>query len=214
MQLRMQMSRGQWAILIAIALLVQIPFVIRFLRPHQLITASVPFADDFERTEIGPNYVTGGGFWRIVDGTLQSPGVKNNPLWLNAALPDEVAIEFDVWSNSKDGDIKCELFGNGWEHASGYVVVLGGWSNKTSIIARLDEHGRDRVTETSFKVKKGQRYHLRIERRAGQLDVLVDAQKRLSFKDEKPLRGPGNDRFGFSSWDSELFFDNLEIAPL
>lgn len=214
MQLRLQMGKGQWALLIAIALLIQLPFAIRLLRPQQAITASIPFEDDFERAEIGPHYFTGGGFWRIVDGALQSPGVKNNPLWLNAALPDDVAVEFDVKSNAKDGDIKCEIYGNGWDHASGYVLVLGGWSNKTSIIARLDEHGRDRVAERSFKVKRGQTYHFRIERRGGQLDWFVDGQKLLSFADKAPLRGPGNDRFGFSSWDSELFFDNLEIAPL
>ncbi len=214
MRVRWKMGWKRWAILIAIALLAQVPFVVRLLRPAQAITASIPFEDNFERAEIGPDYFTGGGFWRIVDGELQSPGVKNNPLWLNAALPDEVAVEFDVKSNSKDGDIKCEIFGNGWDHASGYVLVLGGWSNKTSIIARLDEHGRDRVADRSFKVKRGQTYRFRIERRGSRLDWFVDGRKFLTFDDAEPLRGPGHDRFGFSSWDSELFFDNLKIAPL
>ena len=208
------MSKGQWAILIAVALAVQLPFAIRLLRPRQAVTAALPFSDDFERGELGPNYFSGGGFWRVVDGALQSPGVKNNPLWLNVALPDEVAVEFDATSSSSDGDIKCELFGNGWDHASGYVFVLGGWSNKTSVIARLDEHGRDRVAERSFKVKRGQTYRFRIERRGGRIDWFVDGQKLLAFDDKAPLRGPGHDRFGFSSWDSELFFDNLRVEAL
>ena len=70
-----------------------------------------------------------------------SPGVKNNPLWLKAKLPENVAVDFDVRSMSPEGDIKCEIFGDGSDHASGYVLIHGGWNNSISIIARLDEHG-------------------------------------------------------------------------
>ena len=44
-------------------------------------------------------------------------------------------------------DIKCELFADGRRHASGYVVILSGWNNSKSIIARRDEHGPERNVE-------------------------------------------------------------------
>ena len=37
---------------------------------------------------------------------------------------------------------KCEIFGDGSDHASGYILVHGGWNNSISVIARLDEHGK------------------------------------------------------------------------
>ncbi|MGQ0507030.1 MAG: hypothetical protein ACT4TC_17115, partial [Myxococcaceae bacterium] len=100
------------------------------------------YTDDFARVEtVKEHYWSSGGLWRVVAGTLLSPGVKNNPLWLKAKLPRDAAVEFDVRSESPEGDIKVELFGDGSDHASGYVFIHGGWNNSISIIARLDEHG-------------------------------------------------------------------------
>lgn len=208
------MSKKQWAVVAVIAVGINVPFLIRALRPVQAVTAAVPFEDNFDRDSIGSNYVSFGGNWRIEDGKLHSPGVKNNPLWLNARLPQNVAVEFDVKTKTKNGDLKCEIFGNGWDHASGYVVIMGGWSNKISIIARLDEHGRDRKENRNLRVEPDRFYHFLIERRGGLIEWSVDGEKVLSFDDKKPLFGEGHDRFGFSSWDNDLYFDNLKIRPL
>jgi hypothetical protein len=43
---------------------------------------------------------------------------------------------------------------------------------------------------------------------------LVDGEEFLRLDDPSPLSGPGHDRFGFSSWDADLFFDDLRIEPL
>lgn len=214
MNLHLHMRKWQWAVVAAIVAAINVPFLVRALRPAQAVTAQIPFADDFNRDDVGANYFSGGGNWRIVDGALQSPGVKNNPLWLSAKLPQDVVVEFDAKANTNDGDLKCEIFGNGWDHASGYVVILGGWSNKISIIARLDEHGRDRKETREFKAEKGTFHHFRIQRKGGKIDWEVDGKHVLTFDDKKPLVGEGHDRFGFSSWDSESYFDNLKITPL
>ncbi len=79
-----------------------------------------------------------GGYWRVVNGELLSPGVKNNPLWLQAPLPQNVSIEFTVRSEYPEGDIRVELFGNGSDPGSGYVLVHGGWNNSLSVLARKD----------------------------------------------------------------------------
>lgn len=156
--------------------------------------------------------------WRIARGELWSPEAKNNPLWLQMSLPRDVAIEFDARSESatgdRPGDIKFEIFGDGRAHASGYVCIFGGWGNKVSVIARLDEHGEDREERTDRKVEPGRTYHMRVERRGDTLRWFIDGALFLEYDDEEPLEGPGHDRFGFSGWAADLFFDNLEVKPL
>jgi hypothetical protein len=36
----------------------------------------------------------------------------------------------------------------------------------------------------------------------------------LELRDRAGLSGPGHDRFGFSSWQNDTWFDNLKIEPL
>jgi len=199
--------------------LANVAFLQFWLRREPAATVSGPrYADDFERTRIGPDWWSAGGQWQIRGGELWSPGVRNNPLWLRMRLPRDVAVEFDARSESRAGpragDIKLEIFGNGRDHASGYVLVFGGWGNQISAIARLDEHGADRRDRGDRAVEPGRTYHMRVERRGRELRWYVDGELFLSFDDPVPLEGPGHDRLGFSSWDSDLFFDNLRIEPL
>ncbi len=218
-------------------------------RGEQPATATVPYQqgfDDFAVTD--RDFWSTGGYWRVVSGELLSPGVKNNPLWLKAKLPENVAVEFDARSMSPEGDIKCEIFGDGSDHASGYVLIHGGWNNSISIIARLDEHGtslaalqaeagrlqreknlpsadlvptgvfrentRMRVEANPWPVQIGKTEHWRIERRGSLIIWSIDGREFMRFDDPIPLKGKGHDRFGFSSWEAQLFFDNLTITPL
>ena len=50
-------------------------------------------------------------------------------------------------SESPDGDIKFEVFGDGAKHESGYIAIFGGWQNRLNIIARLE--GRREKTRPS-----------------------------------------------------------------
>lgn len=235
------MTPTGWGILLAVVVLVNFPlwhYVFFFSSPKA--TISLPYTDDFsDPGTVKRNYWTSGGLWRISDGELFSPGVKNNPLWLNATLPRDVVVEFDARSQSPEGDIKVEIFGDGKNHSSGYVLVHGGWNNSVSIISRLDEHGvplsdlqsraggrglresgvfgkntRTRVEGRPFPVQVGRKYHWRIERRGSMLAWSIDGTPFLSFDDPFPLEGKGHDRFGFSSWEADLYFDNLKIQAL
>ena len=182
---------------------------------------SVPgptFVDDFERREMGPDWWSTGGPWMIRGGELWGAGTRNNPLWLRMALPRDAAVEFTARSETatgtRPGDIKFEIFGDGRAAGSGYVLVFGGWGNAVSAIARLDEHGADRVERTDRRVETGRTYRMRVERRDRVLRWLVDGEEFLVLDDPAPLGGPGHDRFGFSSWDSDLFFDHLRVGPV
>jgi len=178
------------------------------------------FTDDFERIQLGTAYKDTGGNWRIENGELHVKGAKNHPLWLLRALPRDVRVEFDVRSESAEGDIKVEIFGDGASHAeddsytaTSYVIIFGGWSNSRNVLARMDEHGDDRVVGKPRKVKPGKTYRFRIERIGGTLTVWVDEDVLLEMDDSEPLGGRGHDHFGFNNWQSDLWFDNLKVTP-
>jgi len=244
------LSRWGFCILGLLVLLTNFPLLHHaLLRSEPEGNLPLPYTDDFSRREtVEEHYWNSGGHWRVINGELLSPGVRNNPLWLKAKLPNDVAVEFDVRSQSPEGDIKAEIFGNGSDHASGYVLIHGGWGNSVSVIARLDEHGTPlteiqreadkraaerklpsnkpedtgvfkkdthlRVEAQPYKVEIGRTYHWRIERRGSLLSWFIDGKPFMSFDDPFPLTGKGHDRFGFSSWEADLFFDNLKIQPL
>ncbi|MGF1508480.1 MAG: hypothetical protein ACFB9M_03145 [Myxococcota bacterium] len=174
---------------------------------------SIPYHDDFEREQLGEAWYPSGGQWRIEDGKLFSPGGNNAPLFLRAVLPDDVVVAFDVTVGRKV-DAKVELMTNGLAHQSGYIFIMGGWDNTLSVVARLDEHGADRVEKKPTQAAAHQTYRWRIEKQGGALRWFVDGELYMTFDDPNPLSGPGHDRFAFSNWQSDLEFDNLSIWPL
>ncbi|MEZ4367913.1 MAG: hypothetical protein R2939_16780 [Kofleriaceae bacterium] len=184
------------------------------------------WADLFERDGLGENWLDtsdGRGF-RVVDGTLSARGAHNQPLWLRRALPRDVRVEFTAWSNSADGDLKVELFGDGRSYdpdrgayqSTGYVFIFGGWGNSKSIIARQDEHGDDVVSRTTPKVVRGQKYAWSIERVGKRLTWRLDgaAEPFLQYDDDRPLTGDDHAYFAINNWESDTYFDDLRITPL
>ncbi|HKU40112.1 MAG TPA: family 16 glycoside hydrolase, partial [Polyangiales bacterium] len=163
------------------------------------------FRDDFERKDLGDDWSNTGANYRIVDGQLKIDGARNKPLWLRRKLPHDVRIEVDVRSDSPDGDIKLEIFGDGVSKAekisytaTSYVVIFGGWHNSLNVLARMDEHAKDRVVGADYKVVPGQTYHMKIERRGATITAWVDDRKLVSMTDPEPLSGPGHDHFAFN----------------
>jgi hypothetical protein len=130
-----------FAVLVVLANLPLIHYFFKHTLQEMPVTTTIPFSDDFNRVDLGPNYWNTGGFWRIENGELHSPAVKNNALWLQAALPDNVAIEFDTRALYQEADIRCELFGDGFNHDSGYTFMFGGFNNQVTAIGRLNERG-------------------------------------------------------------------------
>ena len=69
------------------------------------------------------------------------------------------------------------------------------------------------VKRTDLKVERGHTYHVVVTRKAGVLRWALDGQPALEMVDPAPLAGSGHDRFGFSSWSNDTYFDNLKITP-
>jgi hypothetical protein len=184
-------------------------------------TLGAELSDDFERKDLGPVWHNTGGPYEIVNGLLHVKGARNKPLWLRRTLPRDVRIELDVRSESPEGDIKLEVFGDGVSKAltasytaTSYVVIFGGWGNQKNLIARLDEHGSDRVEGPAKKVEPGHTYHMKIERKGDTITAWVDGVVLAQLRDPAPLAGVGHDHFAINNWQSDLWFDNLKITPL
>lgn len=191
-----------------------------------------PFEDDFERESLGDAWNATSPVWRIEDGKLCGKGARNRPIWLARSLPTNVVIELDAVSDSPDGDLKVEVFGDGrsaargvsYNDATSYLAIFGGWKNAYHVLARKNEHASDRPEiriepgsddERARPVIPGQIYRFKIERADGKtIKWWVDDVLMFSFQDPDPLAGPGHDHFGFNDWDARVCFDNVKITPL
>lgn len=181
-----------------------------------------PFLDRFDRTDLGPDYRNTGGPYHLRDGLLRVRGAYNKPLWLTRALPRNARIEVEVRSDSADGDIKLEVWGDGESSASdrgaylatSYVLIFGGWGNSTAAIARLDEHGEDRVQRSDLPVTPRRTYRWTIVRQGQRLEWSIDGRPFLKLDDPAPLEGSRHAYLGFNNWESDCAFDNLRVTPL
>ena len=181
-----------------------------------------PSSDDFERSALGRDwFATDPSAVRLENGTLTVEGAHNHPVWLRRPIPEDATIEFDAWTDSPEGDIKVEAWGDGRSahsgppqaayDATGYVFVFGGWRNSKSVLARQQEHGPNVVERLVPKVEPGRRYHWVIQRKGDDISWTIDGMPFLSMKDPSPLRGPSHAYFAFSGWESPVHFDNLKI---
>jgi hypothetical protein len=176
------------------------------------------FEDSFEREVVGDNWIDTGGGYRITEGELRAKGAKNKPLWLKEKLPTDARVEFSARSESSAVDIKAEIFGDGKSKATtvsytatSYVVIFGGWNNSRSIIARMNEHGNDRIVREDPKGQQGRTYQFAVARKGQTLIWFVDHEPFLRMNDTNPLAGAGHEHFAFNNWASEVFFDNVKV---
>lgn len=193
-------------------------------------TSLLPVRDE---SGLGPNWRQAQtSAWRIEKGRLCGQGAKNHGVWLVRELPTNARIEFDAMSDSLEGDLKAELWGDGqsaattisYENATSYLAILGGWKNSLHVLARINEHGDDRkiirVDKTSDDarqrpVNRGQTYHFKVERTDGAtVRWSVDGLEYLAYHDPNPLKGVGHDHFGFNDWEARVCFDNVKVTPL
>jgi hypothetical protein len=184
------------------------------------------WTDSFDNRDApGPDYYQTGSGYRVEGGALNAHGAHNKPLWLRKKVPRDVQIDLTAWSNSPDGDIKVEVWGDGRSFdpdagdytSTGYVFIMGGWHNEKSIIVKGYEHGTE-LTPPKFapKVVAGKKYHWRIVRKGPVIDWFIDdmATPFLHYADPSSWSGAGHEYFAFSNWETDTWFDDLVITPL
>jgi hypothetical protein len=104
-------------------------------------------------------------------------------------LFETIQAPFARWSARRDLD-RLEK-GEYWQRDTPFVVK------------RMDLH-----------VSRGRTYHVAVTRQGGKIRWELDGQAALEMIDPSPLSGTGHDRFGFSSWANDTYFDNLSISAL
>jgi len=186
-----------------------------------------PFTDNFDRAELGADWLDTSHAAKLKDGKLTLAQAHNHPVWLRRKLPRNAQIDFDAVSRSPAGDLKVELYGDGESFdpdkgrydPTSYMIVFGGWNNSKSIISRLGEHDEavkaayDRVG-TEPLVLPGQTYHFTITRRGGAIEWKLNGARYLAWTDSQPLEGAGHEFFAINDWEADVSFDNLSIRPL
>jgi hypothetical protein len=200
--------------------------------PAALPVLEATYKDEFERAELGEDYLATGTQYRIDAGRLCVKGARNHPLWLRRRLPLNARIEVEAETPSPDGDIKLEAWGDGhgaatratYTNATSYLAIFGGWKNRYHVLARLDEHAADRpeiVIEPGSDdprrepVAPHRRYRLKLERSDGKtVRFWVDDVEMLSFTDPMPLAAGGHEHFAFNNWETPVCFDHLVVEPL
>jgi hypothetical protein len=194
-------------------------------------TLSAAWSDDFDRAALGDSWNDTGGHYRIDSGALTFEMAHNHPLWLRAALPDDVRIDVDATALSPDGDLKVILAGDGKSFESddavrrdlqytetGYVFIDGGWHNSVSTLVKLQEHEWQRdpsvPRDLTARVVPGKTVHWTITRRGGHIEWDLDGKAFLVRDDPAPLSGAEHCHFGFTGWESKARFEHLKIVPL
>lgn len=217
-RIKQMLLRPRWQVLagLVVVMLFAVGCKTREVGSAPAATGAVVFQDDFEREQLGTDWQrgtgeSGAGKWIIEDGWLRGQDLKNDPLWLAQDLPTHTRVEFDAKALSPEGDIKVELFGDGENHASGYVLIFGGWGNTLDVIARLDEHGDDRKARTSRKVEPDRVYRMALERSQNTIKWFVDGELFMTYEDSTPLTGRDHARFAFGNWSAPVAFDNVKI---
>ena len=193
---------------------------------------STVFRDDFQRTELGPNWHGTTPRWAIEGGKLCGQSARNHPVWLKHRLAVNARIEYTARTLSDEGDIKVEAWGSGQSFANGasyndatsYLLIFGGWKNQLHVLARLNEHGSDRlalpldpaaIDVKRATVKANHDYAFIIERKDGRtVTFQVDGEMLFAMSDTEPLTGRLHEHFGFNDWETHVCFDNLVVTPL
>ena len=172
-------------------------------------TWKVVFEETFETPDWKSRFKGSETAWKVEEGSLRGANDRNAGLWWTGDLPRDARIEFEAKALSDHGDLKVEIFGTSRSHQAGYVVIFGGWKNRVSVLARLDEHGKDRIENRTFVPTPGKVHAFLIERVGTRLSVAVDGKPLYSLEDPQPIEGTA---FGFANWEAPVQFDNLRIS--
>ena len=154
------------------------------------------------------------GAWWWEEGRLHARGAHNAALWLPAHLPRDARVELSVRAEDPEGDAKCELFGDGATHKSGYILINGGWKNTVRAIARRDEHDEQRREDKRCAGRcapKGVEQRWVIERRGGVLSWYIDGRLALELHDDHPLTGVG---VALNAWEAHVSFGRVRIYDI
>ncbi len=159
-------------------------------------------ADDFERAELGPDWLALRGRWTIEDGTVRCG--ETGYLARNVEVAAPVRIEYDARSTAP-GDLTAFWGTRDAAWQGGYFIGFASNGNTASKLMRLGQQVM--VTEGPV-AEPGRWYHVIAQVLPDRVQLIVDGEMALEYEENHPL--DGRRLPGIIVW-SEGEFDNVRI---
>jgi len=164
--------------------------------------------DNFDRDEVGADWLLVGGKASIRDGRLLLEGGGATLLTARTFAPD-VRLEFEA--EALPGVPPCDLsatIGANKVHGYGYLLAFGGQSNRVNQI--LGPGVRHVDSKPAFVIEHGKVYHITAQQEGGRLTYTVNGAVILDAATKDLAVGPGFDRVGLVTW-AGMYVDNLKV---
>ena len=168
---------------------------------------TLQFSDDFERAELGKDWIILSGIWEIKDGWMDAPGSDwgDNEIMIAGNFPGSQRLEFDAKSDNPTDltSIICANYGY-WD---GYFMGFGSNDNSHS---KLIIDGSEAVMQWDSVITPGKVHHQIVERDGDTIKHILDGKTVMTYKHENPLKGDNHQKIGFYIYTSGQI-DNVKI---
>ncbi len=166
------------------------------------------YEDEFDRAEIGDQWIVQGGNPKIVDGRLFFD--NGGTLMLDRSLVPDVKMTFEAEANP--GAPPCDLsvgLGCGRLGSYSYLLQFGGRNNSANAIYGGNAGVSD--LSPSLLIEHGKRYKLEAVKEGNRLAYYVNGTKIIENADvPDPVGGPGFDRVSLVTWHG-MYVDHVKV---
>ncbi len=171
------------------------------------------FQDDFERTELGPDWIIRGK-WEIVGGRLKYGLDGPHLATINRHFAADVRVEYD--GQVPEGVKPCDLSiglgvgRSGDQYNFGYLLAFGGGYNTFNQVIGGRAMERVQIRDPARKIELGKVHRICGMKDGTTITLEVDGQVLITTTDKDPLGGPGFDMVGLVTWTGMLV-DNVRV---
>lgn len=173
------------------------------------------FEDQFERAEVGPDWMIQGAS-AIVDGRLKFGGDgKNLYAWINRHFPGDVRLEFDAEAAPENSPCDLSVLLAGGEvsgmYERRYLLAFGGMNNGMhQILATYKNIPATQWMYPPKRIEHGKVYRIAGMKEGALLTLEVDGEVLLTKTDSPPMGGPNFDLAGLLTYGGMLT-DNVKV---
>ena len=169
------------------------------------------FSDDFERAELGKNWIQPVGKWAIQKGAAAMTRNGDGALLYAKPLARDQRIEFDAWTaRGYPCDLSGLLCANPAERGGFASAYFFGYGCEMNAFSKLLIRGvQYRVYPV--RITPGKKVHIICEREGDRLSHWVDGVALLHCRHRDRLDGAGHRHAGIYMYLPDQFVDNVRV---